>query len=154
MAYKISGRVLHVGAPVNLSSKSGTQFTKRDLVITIRKFDPYTGVPSEESDNTPKFTFMNSNCQLLDNIKVGDIVTVMFDVNGRSYEKDGHIEYFTDLRPFKVEQQRQAYQQPQAASQPYQDPFAPTQPITPPEAPIAPQAASMASKTESDDLPF
>lgn len=154
MAYRISGRVLQIGAPVNLSSKSGTQFTKRDLVIIVRKFDPYTGVPSEESDNTPKFTFMNSNCQLLDNIKVGDIVTVSFDVSGRSYDKDGRTEYFTDLRPFRVDQQRQTYQQPQAAIQPYHDPLSPAQPNNPTEAQMQAQIDSMASQMQTDDLPF
>ena len=39
MAYKITGRVLLIGAPVSLTSKSGTQFIKRDIVITVRKFD-------------------------------------------------------------------------------------------------------------------
>lgn len=154
MAYRITGRVLHIGAPDNLLTKTGTQFTKRDLVIIVRKFDPYTGVPSEESGNTPKFTFMNANCQLLDNINVGDIVTVMFDVNGRSYEKDGRTEYFTDLRPFRIEQQRQTYQQPQAASQPIQDPLEPIQTINPNDVQTTAQIDSMASQMQNDDLPF
>lgn len=154
MAYRITGRVLHIGATDNLLTKTGTQFTKRDLVIIVRKFDPYTGVPSEDSGNTPKFTFMNANCQLLDNIKVGDIVTVMFDVNGRSYEKDGRTEYFTDLRPFRIEQQRQTYQQPQAASQPIQDPLEPIQTINPNDVQTTAQIDSMASQMQNDDLPF
>lgn len=133
MAYKISGTVLHIGDTVTLPSRSGTPFTKRDLVITVRKFDPYTGVPSEDSGNTPKFSFVNANCRQLDGLKNGDIVTVLFDISGRSYEKDGRTEYFNDIRPFRVETQRQGYQQPQtapmSAPQPPADPFADPQPI-------------------------
>lgn len=154
MAYKLTGSVLLIGDTVMLPSKSGTPFTKRDLVITVRKFDPYTGVPSEEPGNTPKFTFMNANCQLLDNIKVGDVVTVLFDIAGHSYDKDGRTEYFTDVRPFKVELQRQSHQQPQAVSQTSQDPFAYQQPTNPNDMQIASQAAPIASQKESDELPF
>lgn len=154
MAYKITGTVLHIGDTISLPSKSGTPFSKRDLVITVRKFDPYTGVPSEDPGNTPKFSFMNSNCQLLDNIKVGDIVTVLFDINGRTYEKDGRTEYYTDVRPFRVEQQRQAYQQPQATPQPPQDPFASTQPINQSEPQPAISADTIGAQMATDDLPF
>lgn len=112
MAYKITGSVLHIGAPVNLPSKSGTQFTKRDIVITVRKFDPYTGQPSDDTGNTPKFTFVNDRCQQLDGIRPGDIVTIHFDIQGRCYEKDGKKEYFTEARPFRIDlQQQQGYAQ-------------------------------------------
>ena len=154
MAYKLTGTVLLIGDTVTLPSKSGTPFTKRDLVITVRKFDPYTGVPSEEPGNTPKFTFMSANCQLLDNIKVGYIVTVLFDIAGRSYEKDGKTEYYTDVRPFKVELQRQSYQQPQAASQTPQDPFAYPQQTNQTDMQTAPQAAPTTAQVQTDDLPF
>lgn len=154
MAYKLSGKVMLVSDTVSLSSKSGTQFTKRDLVITVRKFDQYTGVPSDDDGNTPKFTFMGLACQQLDGIKVGDIVTVLFDIAGRSYEKDGKTEYYTDVRPFKVELQRQSYQQPQAVSQAPQDPFAYPQQTNPTDMQTAPQAAPTAAQVQTDDLPF
>ncbi len=154
MAYKLSGKVMLVSDTVSLSSKSGTQFTKRDLVITVRKFDQYTGVPSDDDGNTPKFTFMGLACQQLDRIKVGDIVTVLFDIAGRSYEKDGKTEYYTDVRPFKVELQRQSYQQPQAVSQAPQDPFAYPQQTNPTDMQTAPQAAPTAAQVQTDDLPF
>ena len=154
MAYKLSGKVMLVSDTVSLSSKSGTQFTKRDLVITVRKFDQYTGVPSDDDGNTPKFTFMGLSCQQLDGIKVGDIVTELFDIAGRSYEKDGKTEYYTDVRPFKVELQRQSYQQPQAASQTPQDPFAYPQQTNQTDMQTAPQAAPTTAQVQTDDLPF
>ncbi len=120
MAYKITGRVLLIGAPVSLTSKSWTQFIKRDIVITVRKFDQYTGQPMDDADNTPKFSFMNDRCQSLCNVKVGDIVTIHFDLSGRRFETDGKTEYFNYLRPFRIEvqpqNQPQAYQSPQIDS--------------------------------------
>lgn len=154
MAYKISGSVLYISDTVTLPTKSGTTYTKRDLVITVRKFDQYTGVPSEETGNTPKFSFMNTNCQQLDGIKVGEVVTVLFDINGRSYDKDGRTEYFTDVRPFKVEVQRQLYQQPQSVSQLLQGAFPTNQPTNPTYDTTAPQAAPTAAQVQTDDLPF
>ena len=138
MAYKITGRVLQISTPQSFKSKSGTPFTKQDIVIMVRKFDQYTGEPSFDEYNTPKFSFMNEKCQQLDHIKVGTIVTISFDVRGRSYEKDGKTEYLNDLTPFgivpdksnyQVQQdmyQQTGYSQPhQSDAQSYQQPIAP-----------------------------
>ena len=167
MAYKISGRVLSVGPTQTLPVKSGNTYTKRDLIMTVRKFDPYTGYPTEDKDNVPKFVFFGQQCQQLDSIKAGDIVVVHFDVSGRSYEKDGKTEYFTEVRPFKVElsngqsnqappqpyipQPQQQYQDPSQAPQPYQPAYpqssSPLGQQTFPEAPKNLQGGG-------DDLPF
>ncbi len=167
MAYKISGRVMIVGHTQTLTSKSGNSYTKRDLVMTVRKFDPYTGYPSEDNDNTPKFTFMGQQCQQLDTIKTGDIVVVHFDISGRSYEKDGRTEYFTEVRPFRVEQpngqgNQAAPQQYNTGSQPpLQDPIQPpqayqqtSQQTTSPFGEQAFPAAPGNLQSKDDDLPF
>lgn len=134
MAYKITGRVLHVSTPQSFTSKSGNQFVKRDIVIMVRRFDPNTGEPSFDEYNTPKFSFMNEKCQQLDQIKEGTIVTISFDVRGRTYEKDGKTEYLTDLNPFSIipdKFQQEVYQHmgysqnQQPVTQPYQQPMAP-----------------------------
>lgn len=102
MAYKIIGRVLQVGTPQSFTSKSGNPFVKRDVVIMVRKFDQYTGEPSFDEFNTPKFSFMNEKCQQLDQVKIGDVVTISFDLRGRTYDKDGKTEYINDLSPFSI----------------------------------------------------
>ena len=167
MAYKITGRVTMVGPTQTLSAKSGNSYTKRDLIMTVRKFDPYTGYPSEDKDNTPKFSFFGQQRQQLDNIKVGDIVVVHFDISGRSYEKDGKTEYFTEVRPFKVElsngQSNQVTPQPYIpqTQQPYQAPSQAPQPYQPayqqPPSPLGQQTFPEAPKNlqdKGDDLPF
>lgn len=167
MAYKISGRALIVGPTQNLAAKSGNSYIKRDLIITVRKFDPYTGYPSDDKDNTPKFSFFGQQCQQLDNIKTGDIVVIHFDISGRSYEKDGKTEYFTEVRPFNVEvsgsqsnqshpqpfipQSQPQYKEPSQAPQPYQ-PSIPSnpQPFGQQTFPPAPEGVPK----NDDDLPF
>ncbi|MBD5585348.1 MAG: DUF3127 domain-containing protein [Clostridia bacterium] len=117
MAYKITGRVLNIGPSQSIIAKSGNQFVKRDVVIMVRKFDPYTGEPSFDELNTPKFSFMNEKCQQLDKIKVGEIVNISFDVRGRAYEKDGKKDYLTDVNPFSIVPDKQNYQVQQEAYQ-------------------------------------
>lgn len=160
MAYRITGTVLETGAAQTFNSKNGTPYTKRDLVITVRKFDQYTGQPADEVGNTPKFTFMGDKCQKLDGIKTGDVVTISFDITGRSYDKDGRKEYITDFKPFAIDvisrQQSYAPVAPQPyAPQPVQSNFPmfsqPAQPC-PPMPQQAPQADNTGQK--KDDLPF
>ena len=154
MAYKISGRVLHIGSPVTLPSKSGTPYTIAYIVITVRKFDPYTGQPTDDTDNTPKFQFIGDKCQQLANVKIGDIVTVHFDIQGRSFVKDNKTEYFTGVRPFRIDVQQQTYHQ-QVPQNPYSGPYyGAHQPTTPPMAQNTPQEAPIPSKDKNDDLPF
>lgn len=153
MAYKISGRVLFIGPSQILVSKSGSQYSKREVVIAVRKFDPYTGQPNEERDNTPKFTFFGQQCQQLDTISNNDIVVIHFDLSGRSYDKEGKTEYFTEVRPFRIESSSgNSSQAVPAASVPEQsNPFGLINPSTIP-APST-EAISVA-KTADDDLPF
>lgn len=104
MAYKISGRVLKKFDSVSLPSKSGNSYTKQDLVIAVRKFDLYTGEPSDDETNTPKFTFFGERINDLVAINEGDLVTIHFEISGRPFTKeDGKTEYFNDIRPLRVE---------------------------------------------------
>lgn len=103
MAYKISGNVLYIGEPQTSVSKSGKSFTMRSIVISAIKFDQYTGQPCADPYNTPKFTFVQDRCKLLDNIKIGQSVTIHFDVSGRRFEKDGRVEYYNDIRGFAID---------------------------------------------------
>ena len=103
MAYKITGKVLKVGDRQTITAKNGNRYETRDLVIAVMKFDPYSGEPTEDPTNTPKFTFMGERCNDLDRLRPGMVCTVHFEISGRSYQKDGVTGYINDLRPFKAE---------------------------------------------------
>ncbi len=103
MGYKIKGRVTVLTPTKSMTAKSGNAYQSRYLVITAIRYDQYTGQPTEDQENTPKFTFFGKQCEALDNIKIGDIVTVNFDIQGRAFDKDGQRDYFTEVRPFRVD---------------------------------------------------
>ncbi len=155
--------MLQAGPMQTLASKSGNSYTISDLIITVRKFDPYTGYPSDDDGNTPKFTFFGDRCQQLDLLKPGDVVVVHFDIAGRAYDKDGKREYFTEVRPFRVDVMTGNTNQPQSFStpaeqSPSQAAFSDSQPISslypPNPTPQASPAAPSELPKDEDDLPF
>lgn len=104
MAYKISGRVLKKSEAQTFPSKSGNSYTRQDLVIAVKRYDPYTGEPTEDETNTPKFTFFGDRINDLALISEGDGVTIHFEIAGRKFTKeDGSVEYFNDIRPLRVD---------------------------------------------------
>ena len=127
-----SGVVLAVGQPQQLTSKGGKTFTKRSLYVDCTTFDPYTGQRSQY-ENKILFDFMESKTSLLDNIQVGQIVTISFDLQGSEItEQDGRKKYFTHVRPYNIEVRQMQLQHKQSAS---------TQPVS-----FPPQ--------DNDDAPF
>lgn len=104
MANSVIGQILSIGLTQNLTSKSGTAFTKRDVVISIRRFDPNTGEPVNDYENTPLFSFMGERCNDLDKFQVGQDVEIFFDLSGRRYTPEGGTEkIINDIRPYKIE---------------------------------------------------
>ena len=143
-----SGVVLAVGQPQQLTSKGGKTFTKRSLYVDCTTFDPYTGQRSQY-ENKILFDFMESKTSLLDNIQVGQVVTVSFDLQGSELtEQDGQVKYFVHVRPFKVEV-RQA-QQPQVPQQ------APPQHEAPQQSPLQQETVWQAPypSQQTDNMPF
>ena len=138
MANTKSGVVLVVGQPHQLKSKEGKVFNKRSLYVDCTTFDPFTGQRSQY-ENKILFDFMEGKMSLLDNIQVGQVVTVSFNLQGSEIkEPNGQVKYFVHVRPFKVEV-RQA-QQPKVPQQ------YPPQQAAPQQAPYQPQ--------QTDDMPF
>lgn len=118
MANQIIGRVFQIGDTKEIKSKDGSKtYYRRELVLDATRFDGLTG--QRGYDNFPSIEFNGDNCHLLDQLKMGDVVTVSFDLQGTKYEKDGQTRFFTSIRGYKVEP-KQVYQ-PQ-----YQQPTQPT----------------------------
>ena len=117
MANQVTGRIVVLGNTEQLKSKDGSKtYYKRELVLDATKFDPYTGERSYE--NFPTFEFGGDKCAELDQFKIGEVVTVSFDLQGTKYEKDGQTKFFTRVRGYKVErrQVQQSVQPPQQGS--------------------------------------
>lgn len=122
MANTKSGVVLAVGQPQQIQSKGNKVFTKRSLYVDCTTFDPYTGQRSQY-ENKILFDFLDGKTSILDNIQVGQVVTVYFDLQGTEVaEQDGRKKFYTHVRPYKVDvrQVQPSNQQPQQPT--YQPP--------------------------------
>ncbi len=120
MANQVIGTIVSIGQTQSLTAKSGNAFQKRDVVISVRRFDPNTGEPVTDWENTPKLSFMGDRCRDLDRFQVGQSVIIYFDLQGRKYENaNKEIDIITEARPYKIEPygQRQS-QQPMPSAQP------------------------------------
>lgn len=141
MANVITGKVLMIGQTEEIKTKDNNVYLKRDLLLDCTRFDPYTGERAE-FENTPLLEFGGEKGVIeLNNIKVGDVVSVSFDLHGTKYEKGEETKYFTRVRPYKVEIRRNV--NPTKVQQPN------------PEMPIAPLTPSSGEIQEKDDdMPF
>ena len=69
----------------------------------------------QKFENYPAFDFVMRNIPKLDSFKAGDMVTISFALNGRSFEKDGKKDYFTSVVGYDIvpyQRQNGNYQQP------------------------------------------
>ena len=142
-----SGVVLSVGQPEQITSKSKKTFTKRSLYLDCTPHDGITGERSQY-ENKILFEFMENKISLLDNIQVGQVVTVSFDLQGSEYtDQNGQTKHFIHVRPFGVE----VRQTQQPAQQQYapQGGYAP-QPASQPQV----QAQQFSSQQTDNDMPF
>lgn len=156
MANTIIGTIVQIGQTVSMSTKSGVPFQKRELVLSVQRYDPNTGQPFSDKSNTPVLTFIGEKCAELDRYQVGQAVTVSFDLSGRSYtDREGQTKYINDVRGYKIEpyglrpqtvtQPTQAYNQ-YAPQQGYgtQSQYAPVTQVTQP----------MTHQQKDEPLPF
>lgn len=104
MANFVTGAIVSIGTTQNLVSRTGNAFRLRDIVISIRKYDPNTGEPITDKENTPQFTFMGERCDELDKYQPGQMVNVYFDLQGRTYiDQSGISKIINEVRPYKIE---------------------------------------------------
>ncbi|MDO6565252.1 DUF3127 domain-containing protein [Amphritea sp. 1_MG-2023] len=86
MAYELSGKVKLIQDPQTFNSG----FTKREMVVIVED-----GKYPQEIN----LEFVQDKVSLLDNLHVGQEVTVTFDIRGREYNG----RYFNNLQAWKVE---------------------------------------------------
>ena len=88
---ELKGKVTAV-APIQKVSDS---FQKREFVVEYAE--------NPEYPEFIKLEFIQDKCSLLDNVSVGQEVTVQFNLKGRKWEKDGKVSYFNTLQAWKIE---------------------------------------------------
>lgn len=97
----ITGKV-HLVMPTETipTKKDPTKtFSKRTIVLDCT----WTG-DKGTFENYPAFEFTGERCSLLDAVKVGQQVTISFDLQGNKFVgNDGKDRYFTSVRGFKID---------------------------------------------------
>lgn len=101
MANQLTGRIEVLGQTQQVASKSGSTFSRRELVLNCARYDQYTG--EKISENHPQFEFSGKACEKLDGLNVGDVIVVSFTLQGSWYEKDGVRKNFTRVVGYDVE---------------------------------------------------
>lgn len=125
MANQVTGRIIEIGQTVQIPSKTGgNSFTKREFILDATTHDPYTGERSEYENILP-LEFSGDKCAELDRFISGDVVTVSFVLQGRSWtNQDGELKRMASIRCYKIEARGHTSQstQPAPAQPPVQQP--------------------------------
>ena len=150
MANQITGRIIEIGQTVQIPSKTGgSSFTKREFILDATTYDPYTGERSEYENVIP-LEFSGDKCAELDRFNQGDVVTVSFVLQGRSWaNQDGELKRMASIRCYKIDARGGVSQSQQTTSvqQPAPQPAYQQQPQNFPP-PVD------ANGNAKDDLPF
>jgi len=94
MAFEITGKIIEV-MPVNQVSD---KFRKREFVIEKKD----TGGAAVFIDYI-KFQLVQDKCDLINESFINEEVKIWFNLKGNKWERDGKINYFTNLDAWKIE---------------------------------------------------
>jgi translation initiation factor IF-3 len=87
---ELSGKV----KVVNLEQQVSATYRKRDLVITT----------DEQYPQHVQIEFAQDNCDLLNNLQIGQQVKVSINIKGREWiNPQGEAKYFNSIQAWKIE---------------------------------------------------
>lgn len=127
MSFEIIGKLLEKYNAIQVSDR----FKKREFVIETN--ESKSGM---EFKDFIKFQLTQDKCSLVDSIQLGDEIKISFNIRGNKWEKDGKVNYFTNLDAWRIEKVL-------VKNQPVKD-----------EMPPVPSIDDMPLEEETDDLPF
>jgi len=94
MSLQITGKLIEKYPVQQVSEK----FKKREFVIEISE-----DVNGQTYTNPAKFQCVQNKCDIIDRFNIGDSVTVSFNVKGNKWERDGKVNYITNLDAWRIE---------------------------------------------------
>ncbi len=152
MSNQITGRLVWVGQTFQIPSKTGgVPFLKREFLLDATTYDPYTGQRNEYENILP-LEVSGDKCAELDQFKIGDVITVSFALQGRSWtNQDGELKRMASIRCYKLEVRRTTGQ---PVAQPVQQTYQPASASFSPTMEQAFPPPIDANGNPKDDLPF
>lgn len=118
MSFEVTGKLLVKYDTQNVNDR----FRKREFVLELED-----NVNGNIYTNYAKMQLVQNKCDILDRFNEGDLVKVSFNIKGNRWERDGKVNFITNLDAWRVEpgtpggdqpQQQQGYGNPQAAARP------------------------------------
>jgi len=114
MSFELTGKLV----AVNDTQQVSDRFKKREFVLEISE-----EINGNVYTNYAKMQLVQNKCEIIDNFKIGDNVKVSFNIKGNKWERDGNVNYITNLDAWRVENAGQSSGQSPVASAPsYQAP--------------------------------
>ncbi|UAY52580.1 DUF3127 domain-containing protein [Ferruginibacter albus] len=99
MSYELSGKLV---AKYDTVQRTGT-FKTREFVV--EKSDI---IGDRTISNFVKFQCVQDKTAIVDRVNVGDEIKVHFNIKGSRWEKDGKVNYITNLDAWRIEQSLKA----------------------------------------------
>lgn len=94
MSFEITGKLIEKYNTIQVSDR----FKKREFVI--EKTESNGGM--EFTDHI-KFQLTQDRCNLIESVDVNAEVKVSFNIRGNKWEKEGKVNYFTNLDAWRIE---------------------------------------------------
>ena len=94
MAFEIIGKVIDISPAIQVSDK----FRKREFVIEKKE----AGGGAVFVDYV-KFQLVQDKCDLINESFLQEEVKIWFNLKGNKWERDGKVNYFTNLDAWKIE---------------------------------------------------
>lgn len=111
MAFELTGKVIDIQPTQQVSDR----FRKREFVIEKQE----TGTTAVFVDYV-KFQLTQDKCDLINDSYMNTEVKVSFNIKGNKWERDGKVNYFTNLDAWRIEKVDQSAPQAVQTSSPQQ----------------------------------
>ncbi len=94
MSLEVTGKLLVKYESQQVSEK----FKKREFVIELAE-----EINGNIYTNFAKMQLVQNKCEIIDRFKEGDLVKVSFNLKGNKWERDGKVNYITNLDAWRIE---------------------------------------------------
>lgn len=94
MALEVSGKLIEKYEIQQISDK----FKKREFIVELAE-----EINGNTYTNFGKFQLVQNKCEILDRFNVGDNVKVMFNIKGNRSEKNGKVNYISNMDAWRIE---------------------------------------------------
>lgn len=110
MSFEITGKLISISDTQQVSER----FKKREFVLELNE-----EINGNVYTNYAKMQLVQNKCEIIDNFNEGDNIKVNFNIKGNKWERDGKVNYITNLDAWRVEHAQQGAEQAPPASPAY-----------------------------------